>query len=112
MTLPPSAPRHVPSGGEQASAPSSHREVAVVFVVLAVLAALELLVVRATHVAREPRIVALVALAAAKGALVILFFMHLRYETRILRLTVLVPFLAPVLYAAALVADAAWRSSP
>ena len=35
--------------------------------------------------------------------------MHLRYETRILKLTVLGPLVAPAVYGLLLMLDAAWR---
>ena len=46
-------------------------------------------------VARGLLITALILLALAKAALVLLYFMHLRHESRGLRLTVLVPFALP-----------------
>lgn len=52
---------------------------------------------------------ALVLLAVAKAALVALFFMHLRDERRALKLTVIVPFAFPVLYAVFLVLETRWR---
>jgi len=85
------------------------REVVAVFAGLLVLTALELGVIRAPGVARAAVVAALVGLAVAKAALIALFFMHLRYETRILKFTVLGPLAAPAVYALVLMADAAWR---
>lgn len=80
-----------------------------VFVALGVLTLVELGVVRTAGIARAAAIPALVLLAIAKAALIALFYMHLRFETRILRLTVLVPLVAPGVYGLVLIADAAWR---
>jgi len=52
---------------------------------------------------------ALFALAIAKAALVGLFFMHLKHDTRVLRWAVAVPMATPVAYAAVLIAEASWR---
>jgi caa(3)-type oxidase subunit IV len=58
---------------------------------------------------RTPAVVALVSLAVAKAALIALFYMHLRFETRILRLTVLGPLVAPAAYGIILMAESASR---
>jgi caa(3)-type oxidase subunit IV len=52
---------------------------------------------------------ALILLAVVKAALVGLFYMHLVHETRVLRWTVAIPMLTPVLYAVVLMAEASWR---
>lgn len=103
------APAHPAGGPPAAAARTSGTEVVAVFVGLTALTALEIAVSRASAMGRGAVVVALVGLAATKGALIALFFMHLRYETRILKLTVLVPLAAPALYAVALLADTAWR---
>ncbi|GEJ56786.1 cytochrome C oxidase subunit IV family protein [Anaeromyxobacter diazotrophicus] len=98
----------------QAAAPrarTSRREILAVFAGLVVMTLAEVAVASASGVARGPRMVALILLAVAKAVLVGLFFMHLRYETRILRLTVFGPLVAPAAYALALVAEAAWGIS-
>lgn len=51
----------------------------------------------------------LIGLAVAKAGLVALYFMHLRYETKAMRRTAMLPFLAPVLYAFVLIAEGTWR---
>jgi caa(3)-type oxidase subunit IV len=56
-------------------------------------------------------VVALVLIAIAKASLIALFYMHLRYETRVLRATVFAPLLAPGLYGIVLIAEAGWRHS-
>jgi cytochrome c oxidase subunit 4 len=78
----------------------------VVFVVLGLLTLVELGVARTGGIAKPAVIVALVALAIAKAALIALFYMHLRFETRILRLTVLGPLVAPAVYGLVLIAEA------
>jgi caa(3)-type oxidase subunit IV len=52
---------------------------------------------------------ALLLLAVVKVALVGLFYMHLVYETNLLRWAVAVPMASPVLYAVVLIAEAGWR---
>ena len=103
------SPAHSTEDAPSTAAPHSSKEAAVVFAGLLVLTALELGVIRAPGVGRGAVVAALVGLAVAKASLIALFFMHLRYETRILRLTVFAPLAAPAVYAMALMADAAWR---
>lgn len=82
----------------------------VIFVVLGVLTLVELGVARTPGIPKIAVIVALVALAISKAALIALFYMHLRFETGILRLTVLAPLLAPAVYGMILMAEAARRA--
>ncbi len=82
------------------------------FAVLVVLTGVELGVVRSGGVPHRAAVVALVAIAVAKALLIGLFYMHLRYETRILKLTVLGPLVAPAVYGLLLMLDAAWRHLP
>ena len=92
---------------------ATHRtQYVVVFAVLGVLTLVELGIVRTAGIAKPAIVVALVAIAIAKAALIALFYMHLRFETRILRLTVLGPLVAPAVYGIVLIAEAsarAWR---
>ena len=81
-----------------------------VFAVLCLLTAAELGVVYVPGIARALLIGALILMAVAKAALVLIYFMHLGAETRGLKLTVLVPFALPALFAVTLMADAAWRA--
>lgn len=105
----------VPSGTHSApAAPRAgvahgRRQYVVVFVALGVLTLLELGVLRMPGIGRGAAVVALIGLAIAKAALIGFFFMHLKDETRILKLTVFGPLAAPALYALVLMADAAWR---
>lgn len=95
--------------GGAASGRRPRREYWTVFASLVVLTALELGVIRMPGVGRGPMIAALLGLAVSKAALIALFFMHLKDETRTLRFTVLGPLAAPAVYALALMADSAWR---
>ena len=52
---------------------------------------------------------ALIGLAVTKAACVGLYYMHLKHETRILRLTVAIPLATPAFYALVLISEAAWR---
>ena len=80
-----------------------------VFLALVVLTAAELGIVYVPGIARALLITGLVLLALAKAALVLLFFMHLIGERRALKLTVILPFLLPALFALVLMGDAVWR---
>jgi len=93
--------------GAVRSAGAAHRgQYVLTFLVLGVLTLVEIGVARTSGIPRPALVVALVALAVAKAALIALFYMHLRFETRILRLTVLVPLLAPAAYGVILIAEA------
>jgi caa(3)-type oxidase subunit IV len=52
---------------------------------------------------------ALVGLAVTKAAIVGLYYMHLKHETKILKFTVAIPVAAPAFYALVLISEAAWR---
>jgi cytochrome c oxidase subunit 4 len=86
----------------------SRRSYVIIFVWLTVLTALEVGVVY-TGLAKFALVSSLIGLALAKAGLVALYFMHLRYETRVMRRTALLPFLAPALYAFVLIAEGMWR---
>ncbi|MBI2893240.1 MAG: cytochrome C oxidase subunit IV family protein [Deltaproteobacteria bacterium] len=87
----------------------SKREYWKVFVALGVLTLLEVGVAKMPGIGKPATIAALVLLAVAKAACVGLFYMHLRHETRVLKLTVAIPMAVPALYALVLVSEAAWR---
>lgn len=89
----------------------SRREYAIIFVVLAVLTVLEVLVAKAP-VDKGPMVAGLIGLAVTKAVLVALFYMHLKTETRVLKLTVLVPMMTPVVYALVLIGEGMWRMKP
>lgn len=80
-----------------------------VFLVLTVLTLAEVGVVHVPGISRALLISALVLMALAKAGLVLMSYMHLGHETRALKLTVLLPFALPALYAFALIAEASWR---
>jgi cytochrome c oxidase subunit IV len=84
----------------------------VAFGVLIALTLVEIGVVRTAGIPHGAAVVALIAIAVAKAALIALFYMHLRYETRILKLTVLGPLVAPAVYGVLLMLDSAARHMP
>jgi cytochrome c oxidase subunit IV len=63
-------------------------------------------------ISKTPMMLALVSLALVKAALVAYFFMHLKHEMKALKLTVLLPFFFPALYAIVLIFEAVWRLAP
>jgi cytochrome c oxidase subunit IV len=81
----------------------------VVFAVLGALTLVELGVALTPGIPKPAVVVALVTLAVAKAALIALFYMHLRFETGILKLTVLGPLVAPAVYGRVLIAEAGVR---
>jgi cytochrome c oxidase subunit 4 len=90
----------------------NRKEYWVVFIALAVLTALEVGVVYVPGIGKGLLVSALILLALAKAACVGLFYMHLKHETRILKLTVAIPLATPAVYAVVLVLEAAWRLAP
>jgi cytochrome c oxidase subunit 4 len=85
------------------------REYMIIFVVLAVLTVLEVGVAKVPGVAKVMMSLALVGLALTKAAIVALFYMHLKHETKVLKYTVALPMMAPTLYAFVLISEAMWR---
>ncbi len=83
-----------------------------IFAALFVLTVLEVGVVKMPGIGKHPMILALIFLAVTKAALVGLFFMHLRWETKVLKWMVAIPLATPALYAMVLIADAMWRRLP
>jgi cytochrome c oxidase subunit 4 len=107
---------HAEAGhGGAAVAHASHehkpdiREYFVIFGVLFVLTILEVGVAKVQGIGRGPMILALMLLAVSKAAIVALFYMHLKHETKVLKLTVALPVAAPAVYALVLMSEAAWR---
>jgi cytochrome c oxidase subunit 4 len=68
-----------------------------VFVALAVLTVLELSVNFLEH-SEAVRVSALVSLMMAKALLVVLYYMHVRFESRVLQWAVFLPFFAAVFF--------------
>ncbi len=102
-----------PAGAELGASArgAAHRaQYVVIFVVLGVLTLVELGVVRMPGIPTIGVRIALVTLAVSKAALIALFYMHLRFETPILRLTVLAPLVAPAIYGLILIAEAGARA--
>ena len=85
------------------------KEYWIIFVVLTLLTALEVGVVYVPGIGKTLLTIALVGLAVTKAAIVMLFYMHLKHETKPLKLIVMVPFALPALYALVLIAEAGWR---
>ncbi|HWE23486.1 MAG TPA: cytochrome C oxidase subunit IV family protein [Myxococcales bacterium] len=91
------------------AAPVSHRrEYLAIFFVLFVLTVLEVGVAY-VHGHKHQVVAALFGLALVKASCVALFFMHLKWETRVLRAIVVIPLALPVMYATVLIAEAIWR---
>jgi caa(3)-type oxidase subunit IV len=88
----------------------SKKEYIVVFFVLTLLTAIEL-GIKYMSISRAAMITGLVGLAISKAICVAMFYMHLKSETRSLRLVIGVPLLFPFLYAAVLVAESIARSA-
>lgn len=93
---------------ENAQMASQRRQAVITFALLLGLTALEVAV---SQIGGHHRavLVALVGLAAVQGVVQLLYFMHLRWETKMLRLYVMLPLAFPVLYALVLIADGIWR---
>ena len=92
---------------------SKRKQYLFVFTALIVLTVLELLVVyihRQGAIGKGAMITGLIALAVAKAAAVAMYFMHLKEEARLLKLTVGIPLLVfPPLYAFVLIGEALVR---
>jgi cytochrome c oxidase subunit IV len=86
----------------------NRREYFVIFGVLTLLTVLEIGVAK-LEISPTLRGTALIGLAVTKAAFVGLYYMHLKHETRILKLTVALPMAMPAVYALVLIADSAWR---
>lgn len=102
---------HAPVHGAQAGhghAPN-RKEYVVIFFVLFALTVLEVGVTKVPGVAKGLMAIALISLALTKAVIVALFFMHLKHETRVLKLTVAIPLATPAIYALVLISEAAWR---
>ena len=82
----------------------------IVFAALAILTILEVLIAEIPNM-RNFVIFGLIALAVAKAACVLFWYMHLSDETKGLKLSVVLPFGFPVLYAAVLIAEALYRGN-
>lgn len=106
------------AGGHDASVAAGHghgghkidrKEYWKIFVVLFVLTVLEVVVAQLPGIGKMTLGFTLVGLAVTKAACVGLYYMHLKHETQILKLTVALPMATPAVYALILIAEAAWR---
>jgi cytochrome c oxidase subunit 4 len=95
----------------QAAAPAHRSRARMYLNIFFILFVLTVLEVAVTYVPghRVEIMLVLFALALVKAACVALFFMHLKWETRTLRVSVAVPLALPVLYALVLISEGAWR---
>jgi cytochrome c oxidase subunit 4 len=87
------------------------KEVWKIFAVLFALTVLEVAVAQVPGVGKVPLYIALIGLALTKAACVGLYYMHLKHETKYLKMTVALPFAAPTVYALVLIAEGAWRAT-
>lgn len=87
-----------PQASEGPGGPGRHRIYITVFAALAALTVMELSVNRLVHL-KSLQVELLVPMMLAKAALVVLYYMHLRYESRVLRWAVLVPLAMAVFFA-------------
>jgi caa(3)-type oxidase subunit IV len=87
----------------------SRKEYFYVFIVLTVLTAIEV-AIKYVGISRSAMIVGLIGLALSKAVCVALFYMHLKSETRSLKLVIAIPMLFPALYAVVLIVESIARS--
>ena len=87
----------------------NRKEYMYVFLALFVLTVLEVGVAQVPGISRTLMGIALVSLAITKAAIVGLYYMHLKHETRVMRLTVAIPMATPAVYALVLITEGAWR---
>ncbi len=85
------------------------KEYFVIFGVLFALTVLEVAVAQIPGIGKTALAVALIGLALTKAACVGLYYMHLKQETKYLRLVVAFPMAFPAIYALVLIGEAAWR---
>jgi cytochrome c oxidase subunit IV len=81
---------HAPTHAAEAKPHISNRTYLIVFAWLAVMTAIEV-AVAALPIAEPVQVIVLVVLAVIKAALVVLFYMHLRYDSKWYWITLLVP---------------------
>jgi cytochrome c oxidase subunit 4 len=88
----------------------SKKEYIVIFFVLTVLTGIEV-ALKYIPMPRGVLIGALIVLALTKATIVALFYMHLKSETRSLKLVVGIPLMFPALYAVVLIIESIARSA-
>lgn len=87
----------------------NRKEYMVIFVALAVLTAIEVVVAQIPGLSKTILGLLLVALAITKAMIVALYYMHMKHETKVMKLSVLIPMAAPAVYAIVLISETAWR---
>jgi cytochrome c oxidase subunit 4 len=87
----------------------SKKEYIIIMFILAILTVVEVGIAKYTTGMTKNG--GLVVLALAKALLVALFYMHLKSETRSLKLVIAVPLVFPFLYAVVLMAESVARSA-
>ena len=97
------------AAGEIRGASHTWRDVHFLIGLLTVLTGIEVAIAKATT--GNTKIVGLIGLAVSKAALVALFYMHLKSETRSLKTIIAVPLAFPFLYALVLIAESIARSA-
>jgi cytochrome c oxidase subunit 4 len=95
-----------------ASAHATRKQYLGIFIALTVLTGLELALVSVPGIAKGAMIFGLIFLAVTKAVLVALFFMHLKWESKVMRWMVALPLCTPAVYACVLIADAISRRIP
>ncbi len=98
-----------PAVAHGSTAHASRKQYVGIFLALAVLTGLEVGLVKMPGIAKDLMIIGLVSLAVVKAALVALFFMHLKWETKVMKWMVGIPICTPAVYACVLIADAISR---
>lgn len=88
----------------------SKKEYIVIFFVLTVLTGIEV-ALKYIPMPRGVLIGALIVLALTKATIVAMFYMHLKSETRSLKLVVGIPLMFPALYAVVLIIESIARSA-
>ncbi len=88
----------------------SRKEYIVMFFVLTALTGIEV-GLKYMPIARGMLIAGLITLAVGKATLVALFYMHLKSETRSLKMVIAIPMLFPALYAVVLIVESIARSA-
>lgn len=89
---------HAPTTAPAAAHHISNRTYLIVFVWLAVMTAIEV-AVAALPIQENVQVIVLIALAVIKAALVVLYYMHLRYDSKWYWITLLVPIFFVLLVA-------------
>jgi cytochrome c oxidase subunit 4 len=85
------------------------KEYFIIFGVLTALTLLEVGLAKVPGIGHKLMALGLIGLALTKAVIVAFFYMHLKHETKVLKLTVALPLATPAIYALVLISEAAWR---